>query len=136
MLFLPLTFTCSLDEAQKIEASLSEIENLGFSLQKNRNSFLIEAIPPSLGEQEALDFLKDYLCLEEKESFLEQKKEKKLASACAKLSSQRKIHYTEGNALLLFKSLLKTSSPCICPLGGKIITYLGKDDLQQLFHKK
>ncbi len=136
MLFLPLTFTCSLDEAQKIEASLPEIENLGFSLQKNRNSFLIEAIPPSLGEQEALDFLKDYLCLEEKESFLEQKREKKLASACAKLSSQRKVHYKEENALFLFKSLLKTSSPCTCPLGGKIITCLGKDDLQQLFHKK
>lgn len=136
MLFLPLTLTCSIDEMQKIESSLEEIEKLGFSLQKNRNSFLIDAIPSTLGEQEALDFLKDYLCLEEKESFLEQKREKQLASACAKLSSQRKIHYTEQNALALLKILLKTPSPCICPLGGKIITFLGKDDLQQLFLKK
>ncbi|MBS0627569.1 MAG: hypothetical protein JSS09_05090, partial [Verrucomicrobia bacterium] len=86
MLFLPLTFSCSIDEMLKVESFLEEIETLGFSLQKSRNSFLVEAIPSSLGEQEALDFLKDYLYSEEKESFLEHRKEKKLASTCIRLA--------------------------------------------------
>jgi len=136
MLFLPLTLDCTVDEEARIEAMSEEVEKMGFCLQKNRNGFLIEAIPPSFGELEALEFLKDYLCLEERNSFSQYAKDKKLAATCAKLAGMRKPRYSEMSALSVFKTLLKTSSPSVCPLGGKIITFSGKNDLQKLFFAK
>ncbi len=136
LLFFPLTLSCSAHEAQKIEAGLEEIDALGFTLGKSRNGFLIEAIPPSLGEGEALDFLKDYLYSEEKDSFVTSRNERKLASACSAISSRRKKPYSQSEASAIFKNLLKTSSPKLCPMGDTILTSLGKDELQRLFRKK
>jgi len=127
MLFLPLTWSCSAYEAKKILAGMDEIQKMGFSLQESRGSFLVEAIPPTLGEMEALDFLKDYLLAEEGE------KSQRLSSAAAKIASKRKISYSQAGALAVFKALLKSSCIHTSPVGEKIITCMTKEELERLF---
>jgi DNA mismatch repair protein MutL len=127
MLFLPLTWNTSAYETKKIHAGMEEIQKMGFSLQESRGSFLVEAIPPSLGELEAMQFLQDYLLTEEME------RGKKLSLATAKIVKQRKISYTQIGALAVFKALLKSTSPYICPTGEKSIAFIDKDDLGKFF---
>lgn len=127
MLFLPLTWSCSAYESKKILAGLEEIQKMGFALQESRGSFLIEAIPPSLGEMEALDFLRDYLLTEEGE------KSRRLSIAATKISSQRKVSYSQVGALAVFKALLKSSSIHICPSGEKSLVFMSNEELERLF---
>lgn len=136
MLLFPFALTGSLDELKEIASSLEILSSIGFSLREVRNEYFVEAIPPSLGEAEALTFLRDYLFAEDRGSFLAQKKDRKLAIACSRLVSGRQDRYTAEGAIRLLQELLKTSSPFTCPFGEKIITFVGKNDLQQLFFGK
>jgi DNA mismatch repair protein MutL len=135
-LLLPLSFSCSLAEAQLLLVNEKELEKMGFSLRSiGKQSFLVEAIPSLLPEEEALEFLKIAFSAEKGESW-GLKKERILASACNRLLSQRKENYGIGQALEIFYSLIKAKIPLFCPLGNKTIVSLENNELDQLFAKK
>lgn len=136
LLLLPISFPCSLGEEEVILACLEEIESFGFSLQKGRQSFMIEAIPSHIEEGEALEFIRSFISLEERGETVEQRKRRKLASSTSRIASSRKGFHTLSTGVALLEALLKTKTPAVCPLGEKIITRLGKDDLQQMFSSK
>jgi DNA mismatch repair protein MutL len=133
MLLFPFSLTGSIDELKEISLSLEELSSIGFSLREARNGFLVESIPASLEEKEAEKFLRDYLFAEDRASFLRRKNEKKLANACLRAVSNKADAYSAEGAVALLQDLLQTTSPFTCPFGEKIITFLGKDDLQQIF---
>lgn len=136
-LLLPLSFSCSLAEAQQILTRQSQLEKIGFSLRSSgRQSFLVEAIPSLLKEEESLDFLRQFISTEEKEEHWNRMIERRLASACSRQVSLRKERYFLSGALDVLQALSKTKDPLFCPLGNKTIIQLGKDELQQFFTKK
>ena len=135
-LLVPITLSCTVDEAEEISSALDELDSLGFSLEKGRQCFLVEAIPPSLDEEEVVEFIRDFIFSGEKGESREQRRQRQLAVACHKLSSNKRKEHTLLSAVALLSALLKTSSPKISPLGEKIIISVDADDLQRLFLKK
>ncbi len=136
LLLIPITFTCSLVEEEMIVASLAEIESLGFTIQRGRQSFMIEAIPSYIEESEAIEFIRSFISLEEKGEMIQQRKSRRLAASVSKIAKSRRGSHTLITGVALLEALLKTSSPKVCPLGEKIIKEVGKDELQQLFSSK
>ncbi len=136
LLLIPITFICSLVEEEMIMASLTEIESLGFALQRGRQSFMIEAIPSYIEESEAIEFIRSFISLEEKGELVQQRKSRRLAASVSKIVKSRRGSHTLVTGVALLEALLKTSSPKVCPLGEKIIKEVGKDELQQLFSSK
>lgn len=130
MLLLPLTLPCSMQELEQLSACVEELSSMGFSLQRNRSSFLIEAIPACMDEEEALAYVRDFLCFSAEEK---QQQSYRAAKACARLASLRKEGHTVFSAEALLQELLRTPDPLLCPLGKKIMVPLGKDAIQQLF---
>lgn len=135
-LIIPITLSCTVDEAEEISSALAELNSLGFSLEKGRQCFLVEAIPPSLDEGEVVEFIRDFIFSGEKGESREQRRQRQLAAACHRLSSNKRREHTLLSAVTLLSALLKTSSPKISPLGEKIIIAVDADDLQRLFSKK
>lgn len=135
-LLLPLSFSCSLAEAESLLLHIQELEEMGFSLRSvGRQSFLIDAIPSLLPEEEALDFLK-IAFLSEKADSWKSKKERLVASACSKLISQRKEPYELQAAIEIFYQLVKAKTPLFCPLGNKTLIQIGDHELEQMFIKR
>ncbi len=135
-LLIPLSFSCSLAEAQMILLNEKELEKMGFALRSiGKQSFLVEAIPSLLPEEEALEFLK-IAFMEEKGDSWNLKKERLLASACSRLLSLRRENYGITQALEIFYSLIKAKTPLFCPLGNKTIVQIENYELEQLFTKK
>ena len=135
-LLIPITLPCTVDEAEEITAALEELEGLGFCLEPGRQCFLVEAIPPSLDEGEVVEFIRDFIFSGEKEESREQRRQRQLAAACHRLSSNKRREHTLLSAVALLGALLKTSSPKISPVGEKIIVAVDADDLQKFFSKK
>ncbi len=135
-LLIPLSFSCSTAEAQMITLHEKELEKMGFALRSvGKQSFLIEAIPSLLPEEEALDFLKIAFMDEKGESW-NLKKQRLLGAACCRLLSLRKESYNMTQALEIFYLLAKAKTPLFCPLGNKTIIQMADEELQQLFSKK
>ncbi len=135
-LLLPLSFSCSLAEAQLLFLHEKELEEMGFSLRSiGKQSFLVEAIPSLLPEEEALEFLKMTFLLEKGGSW-DVKRERVLAGACRSLLAQRRENYGVAQALEIFYTLIKAKTPLFCPLGNKTIVSIENRELEQLFAKK
>ena len=135
-LLLPLSFSCSFAEAEQILLNEKELEKMGFSLTSvGKQSFLIDAIPSLLPEEEAIDFLK-IAFMEEKGESWAMKKERALASTCARLISGRRENYAMYQSLQIFYALSKSKSPLVCPLGNKTIVQMSDPGLEQLFGKR
>jgi DNA mismatch repair protein MutL len=136
-LLLPLSFSCSLAEAEEMQARLGELEKWGFSLRSSgKQSFLVEGIPSVLQEAESLDFLRQFLSTEEKGGLSKIGEERKLASICSRQMASRKQSYSLFSALEVLYALAKTKCPLFCPLGNKTIVQIGNDELLQWFAKK
>jgi DNA mismatch repair protein MutL len=135
-LLLPLTFSCSIAESEEISSHLKELETMGFYLRSSgRNSFFIEAIPPHLPEEDALDFLR-MIFLEDKKESWELRKQRSLASACSRIFSLRNERYALPQAIEIFTALTKVQNPLLCPLGNKTVISMEEHELQQLFVKR
>jgi DNA mismatch repair protein MutL len=135
-LLLPLTFSCSLTEAEDISARIEELEKMGFYLRSSgKNSFLIEAIPSHIQQEEVLDFLRMAFLEDKKESW-ELRKERAIASACCRVFALRKEGYQLSQALDIFTALTKVKAPLLCPLGNKTVISMEENELQQLFIKR
>lgn len=135
-LLLPFTCSCSLAESEEITTHLDDLEKMGFYLRSSgKNSFLVEAIPSHLQQEEVLDFLR-MVFLEDKKESWELRKKRSLASACCRIFSLRNERYFLSQALDIFTALTKAKSPLICPLGNKTIISMEEHELQQLFIKK
>ncbi|MBM3198252.1 MAG: hypothetical protein FJZ58_03245, partial [Chlamydiae bacterium] len=130
-LLIPLPFPCSSVEEALVQEKQEEWQSLGFSLEPSRQGFLINAIPASLSEQEASEFLTQLL-FNEKEALLE----RKLAAVCSRLCHSSKNKHTLVTAQALIMTLLQSSSPSCCPLGRKIMVPMGRGELEQLFTAK
>jgi DNA mismatch repair protein MutL len=134
-LLLPLSFSCSLAEAEQMLLNEKELDKMGFSLRSvGKQSFLIEAIPSCLPEEEAIDFLK-IAFMEEKGESCSMKKERVLARTCTRLISQRRENYSMHQALQVLYALSESKSPLFCPLGNKTIVQIGDLGLERLFTK-
>ena len=108
---------------------------MGFSLRSaGKQSFLIEAIPACLPEEEAIDFLKIAFMEEKGESWV-LRKERIMASACTKLISQRRENYSMHQALQIFHALSESKFSLFCPLGNKTIIQMSDQGLERLFSK-
>lgn len=135
-LLIPISFSCSLPEAESLLHFAKDLEEMGFFLRSvGRQSFLIEAIPSLLPEEEAVDFLK-IAFLKEKGDSWSLKKERLLASASSRLLSLRKEQYDLTSALEVFYKLMESKTPLFCPLGNKTILHIGNHELEQMFTKK
>ncbi|MBX9922818.1 MAG: DNA mismatch repair endonuclease MutL [Rhabdochlamydiaceae bacterium] len=135
-LLLPLTFSCSIAEAEEISSHFEDLEKMGFYLRSSgKNSFFVEAIPSHLQQEEVLDFLR-MVFLEDKKESWELRKERSLASACCRIFSLRRDGYLLSQALEIFTALTKIKAPLLCPLGNKTIISMEEHELQQLFVKR
>ncbi len=135
-LLLPLTFSCSIAEAEEISFHFEDLEKMGFYLRSSgKNSFLIEAIPAHLQQSEVVDFLRMVFLEDKKESWA-LRKERALASACCRIFSLRKEGYLLSQALDIFTALTKVKAPLLCPLGNKTVISMEANELQQLFVKR
>jgi DNA mismatch repair protein MutL len=142
-LLLPLSFSCSLHDAEWLMAQKESWEKMGFSMcLSGKNAFLIDAIPSILSESEALEVVHAFLegaelgTREESKESAEMKKKRRLAATCCRLAKSRKQTPDSVQARALLGDLLKTSSPNVCPVGNKTIIYLGEDEIQKFFTDK
>ncbi|HSX11943.1 MAG TPA: DNA mismatch repair endonuclease MutL [Rhabdochlamydiaceae bacterium] len=137
-LIVPYTLTLSAIDAAMVMTHLPTIESLGFALHPiGKHLFMIDAIPPFLDEKEAKEVilemaaaLQDFIGKEPQE---EKKKTELAYIASCRANIQKQISRQE--ALLLFKELLDSSSPQVCPKGNPTMVHLKPYEIERLFHK-
>ncbi len=118
-LLLPLNLELSSTEAESIIEKQVVMTKMGFSLQRiGKKTFLIEAIPPFLHENDVMDAVR--LILQSKESFA------KVSKKVTHLASTKKKVFSIDEALILFKNFKKINSP------EGLIT-IGLDEIKNLF---
>ena len=141
-LLFPISFEMAAFEAQELVKALPCISFMGFSItQSGPRSFLVDAIPSYTEESDVQKILEQMAlsCIsldkEELES-LEKKKMRKLAEVACRFVKVTKGSISLSEAISLTEALLKTSSPCYCPLGNKTIVYLSTKNVGAYFSVK
>lgn len=126
-LLVPLPFSCSKAEAEKLAHDIPFLEELGIALHPiAETTYLIDAIPPYLEEKEIVNVL--HTLLEENCAGVKQ---------CAQAIAQRsrKTTYALSEALCIFQELLKTVDPLHCPQGKPTYYHQRQDEIDKHFHK-
>ncbi len=137
-LLFPVTVEYSLAEAHVLSSYMETLHKMGFAIHPiGKSSFIVEAIPPFSHEDDVKTYLDEVLQSgaenEERGESSEVARIRKLASLLVKQVKQEKKNYAKEEALLLFKELMRTKSPHICPLGTKIIAAKGIDEIETFF---
>jgi DNA mismatch repair protein MutL len=126
-LLVPIPFSCSKAEAEKLSQHVLFFEELGIALHPiAETTYLIDALPPYLKEKEIADIL--HAVLEENCTHVKQ---------CAQAIAQRsrKTTYALSEALGIFQELLKTADPLHCPKGKPTYYHQRQDEIDKHFYK-
>ncbi len=134
-LLLPITFSCSKAEAEKLHTCFSELEQLGISLRSiGPTVFMVEAIPAFLDEKEIHAMLQAIASsLTEDAYSLSEKKMRQCAQTICRLSRSRTRAFSLSEGLRLFNELSKTGDPMHCPQGKPTIYHMRKDEIESHF---
>jgi DNA mismatch repair protein MutL len=134
-LLLPITFSCSRAEAEKLHTCFSELEQLGISLRSiGPTVFMVEAIPAFLEEKEIHAMLQAIASsLTEDAYSLSEKKMRQCAQTICRLSRSRTRTFSLHEGLRLFNELSKTGDPLHCPQGKPTIYHMRKDEIESHF---
>jgi DNA mismatch repair ATPase MutL len=118
-LLIPLTFHCSLHEAELLTSFLELLKQGGLLLERaGKNTFLINALPPFLKEGDVPQILTRILA----SHTLDQRQIALL------LSERVSSHYSLFTAQGLIENLLKSKEPARCPKGKPTVQYIIPED--------
>lgn len=135
-LIVPCTLSLSSIDSAMVMTHLPSIESVGFALHPvGKNLFMIDAVPPFLDEKEAKEAILEMA--QALQTFIgkepqEEKKRMELAyiASCRALLKKQ---YSRQEGLLLFKELLGSSSPQVCPKGNPTMVHLKPYEIEKLF---
>jgi DNA mismatch repair protein MutL len=111
-----------------IPFNIEGAELLGFSIKEESLSFLVEAIPSVLKEEESKKFLEDLRS--DPSGTLSEERKKRLTQRLAAFTSKRDLNIFEAEALV--KNLLKEENSVFCPFGLPLKVPLTADKLKNL----
>jgi DNA mismatch repair protein MutL len=138
-LFFPIPIDLAVHEVSVLEQMSPVLSQSGFNItQSGPKSFLIDAIPAFLKEDEAkdivLNIVEDTISLDNDiTESLEVKKKRRLAELVCRFVKSRKESILMTEAIKLVDELSKTSSPCFCPQGNKTIVLLSSKYVSSYF---
>jgi DNA mismatch repair protein MutL len=140
----PLTYEFSVFEAQNLLSYVEILDKMGFGIrQMGKHSFMVDAIPPFLEEEDIRKILEELLLKnlssteeDSEQENLERKRRRHLAFLTSRFARGHKKTFMIQEALTLVEELLKTEAPYQCPQGHKTIVYLGKQDVASFFTAK
>lgn len=139
-LLVPLTLHCTPLETSVIFLYLKEFHQMGFEIKEfGDTTFLIDAIPISLKEQEVEPLVRQILSdlmREETSRKIEKKREEHLALMASRstLSSHKQLSIEEAQELM--HQLIDCETLQTCPLGNPIVLCLSTEDISFLLKKK
>jgi len=137
-LLLPLTFSCSKAEAEKLLTCLNELKTLGFELRSiGPTVFMVETIPSAVEEREVRDILEALLSSLTDDFDIHsplEKKIRKCAETICRVSRSRSRTFSLTEALKVFHALIQADDPLHCPQGKPIFYHLKKDQIDDYFH--
>ncbi|MBM3208436.1 MAG: hypothetical protein FJZ57_07565, partial [Chlamydiae bacterium] len=138
-LLFPMTIDLSVHEAQVLMQMEDILSRAGFNIaQSGPKSFLIDAIPAFLKEEEAKEVIyhmvRETISLDNDTSeSLEVKKKRRLAEFVCRFVKTRKENILLQEAVKLIDELAKTTSPSFCPQGNKTIVILSAKHVSSYF---
>ncbi|MCX6990478.1 MAG: DNA mismatch repair endonuclease MutL [Chlamydiae bacterium] len=141
-LLFPISFEMASFEASELVRALPCLSFMGYSItQSGPRSFLVDAIPSYTEESDVQKILEEMAlsCISlDKEDIegLEKKKMRKLAEVACRFVKFKKGSFSLSEGISIAEALLKTSSPCYCPVGNKTIIYLSEKNVGAYFSVK
>ncbi len=108
--------------------NLDGFEFLGFLIKQESDTLLVEAIPSILSQEEAKTFLNN--AIHEPVEGVIQEQKKQLTKRLAGLTSKKRLHPFEAEALV--KNVLKLENNVLCPFGFPLRVPLTADKLKNL----
>jgi DNA mismatch repair protein MutL len=131
LLFIPLTFEFSKEEATFLDFKAATLESLGFSARLfGEKTIIIDAIPSFLKEGEVKDILESII---NEPGSLEDEIAGRLALSITKnlQSNRSRLNLEEAKALV--DELLKCGQPYFSPTGKPITAWVPLDHLERFF---
>ena len=138
-LLIPETVQFTPPEAARIEASLSEIAAMGFSIEKfGRDTFKIDAVPQltlSLSSSAILSTISRDLGENQARRAGIRWKEEIIAKSIARSFAGSSVAMTEEVATKLIEELCRCTMPYVCPRGKPVMIFTSTRELNRKFER-
>ncbi len=126
-LAVPITLELSPAESQLIEARVSDLEAVGFSLRSfGKSSWIIDAIPACLDAADVAQVIR---------KIAEDTLEASLPQLIVQFAGVHKKRFLLQEAIALFKELLRSKSPHQCPKGTPTMVQVTHEEISRLFSR-
>jgi DNA mismatch repair protein MutL len=131
-LLLPLTFSCSKAEGEKLLSCSDELVELGLELRMiGPCVFMVEAIPSFLEEKEIHPLLQALAAAELEEN--PENRKKQCAQTICRLSRSGARTFSFDEGLKIVKQLKEAVEPLYCPRGKPIFYQMKKNEIEKHF---
>ncbi len=135
-LLFPITLDFSPDDAVLLEENRVVLKKLGFDIEPfGPRTYAVHAIPSSLNNQEAEEFIKDYLGELQHEGSLAEKHERGLHTLACKAAVKFGDPLPQADMEAIIQGLESIPRRNVCPHGRPAVLFISDQNLRKAFKR-
>ncbi|MEW6236890.1 MAG: DNA mismatch repair endonuclease MutL [Candidatus Omnitrophota bacterium] len=135
-LLFPLTMDFSPEDAALVEEHREVFKNLGFDIEPfGPRTFAIHSIPSPLGDQQAEEFIKDFLGEAMREGSLKEKQDRALHTLACKTAVKFGDPLPPEEMQAIVRGLEKIPRRNVCPHGRPAVLFVSDNSLRRAFKR-